>query len=130
MLCDAAEKALPLIQPRKPQRWKDDTLTALCAQSRSAHRAWKDAGCPSEGLLFEEKGRLRRAVRRRVIRFCAAKAERMRIQRRDKVFVAGARSRFRLSGRKNNRCSKLNVDGKVISSPQPVPDGSMGSVFQ
>ena len=92
MLCDAAEKTLPLIQPRKPQRWKDDTLTALCAQSRSARRAWKDAGCPSEGLFFEEEGRLRRAVRRRV-RFCAAKAERMRIQRRDKMFAAGARSR-------------------------------------
>ena len=53
VLCDAAEKTLPLIQPRKPQRWKDDTLTALCAQSRSARRAWKDAGCPSEGPLFE-----------------------------------------------------------------------------
>ena len=57
VLCD--EKTLPLIQPTKPQRWKDDTLTALCAQSRSARRAWKDAGCPSEGPLFEEKGRLR-----------------------------------------------------------------------
>ena len=85
-----AEKTLPLIQPRKPRRWKDDTLTALCAQSRSARRAWKNAGCPSEGSVFEEKGRLRRAVRRRVI-FCAAKAERMRIQRRDKMF-AGAKS--------------------------------------
>ena len=30
-LCDAAEKTLPLIQPRKPRKWKDDTLTALCA---------------------------------------------------------------------------------------------------
>ena len=69
MLCDAAEKALPLIQPRKPQRWKDDTLTALCAQSRSARRAWKDAGCPSEELFFEEEGRLCRDVRRRVTDF-------------------------------------------------------------
>ena len=119
VLCDAAEKTLPLIQPRKPRRWKDDTLTTLCAQSRSARRACKDAGCPSEGPLFEEKGRLRRAVRRRV-RFCAAKAERMRIQRRDKMFAAGARSRFKLPGRKNNRCSKLIVDGEVISSPQSL----------
>ena len=39
VLCDAAERTLPLVQPRKPRRWKDDTLTALCAQSRSAHRA-------------------------------------------------------------------------------------------
>ena len=43
----------------------------------------------------------------------------MRIQRRDKMFAAGARSRSRLPGRKN-RCSKLIVDGEVISSPQPL----------
>jgi len=90
VLWDAAEKILPLIQPRKPQRWKDDTLTALCAQSRSACRAWKDAGCPSEGPFYEEEGRLCRAVRRRVT-FCAAKAKRNRIQRRDKMFAAGER---------------------------------------
>ena len=71
------------------------------------------------GSLSEEKGRLCRDVRRRV-RFCAAKAERMTIQRRDKMFTAGARSCFRLPGRKNNRCSKLIVDGKVISSPQTL----------
>ena len=30
------------------------------------------------------------------------------------MFAAGARSHFRLPGRKNNRCSKLIVDGEVI----------------
>ena len=90
VLCDAAEKTLPVIQPRKPRRWKGDTLAALCAQSRSARK--------------EEKGRLCRAVRWRV-KFCATKAERMRIQRRAKMFIAGARSHFRLPGRKNNKCS-------------------------
>ena len=44
----------------------------------------------------------------------------MRIQRRDKMFTAGARSRFRLPGRKNNRCSSLIFDGEVISSPQSL----------
>ena len=39
-------------------------------------------------MFYEEEGRLRRAVRRRV-RFCVAKAERMRIQRSDKMFAAG-----------------------------------------
>ena len=112
MLCDAAVKTLPHVQPRKPRRWKDDTLTVLCAQSQSAWRAWKEAGCPSEGSLFEEKCRLRRAVKRRV-RFCAAKAERLRIQRRDRMFSVEARSRFRLPGRKNSRCSKLMVDGEA-----------------
>ena len=43
----------------------------------------------------------------------------MRIQRRDKMFADGARSRFRLPGKKN-RCSKLIVDGEVISSPQSL----------
>ena len=75
------------------------------------------SGCPSEGSLFEEKGRLRGAVRRRVI-FCAAKAERMRIQRRDKMFTAGAKSQT--AWQKCNRCSKLIVDGDVISSPQSL----------
>ena len=51
---------------------------------------------------------------------CAAKAEKMRIQRRDKTFAAGARSHFRLPGRMNKRCSKLIVDGEVISSPQSL----------
>ena len=78
VLCDAAEKTLPLIQPRKPRRWKDDTLTALCAQSRSVHKAWKDAGCPCIWrTALWEKGRLCWAVRRRV-RFFAAKPERIR----------------------------------------------------
>ena len=36
------------------------------------------------------------------------------------MFTAGARSHFRLPGRKNNRCSKLIVDGEVISSPQSL----------
>ena len=36
------------------------------------------------------------------------------------MFTAGARSRFRLPGRKNNRCSSLIFDGEVISSPQSL----------
>ena len=36
------------------------------------------------------------------------------------MFAAGVRIRFRLPGRKNNRCSKLIVDGEVISSPQSL----------
>ena len=31
-----------------------------------AHRAWREASCPSEGPLLEEKGRLSRSVRRMV----------------------------------------------------------------
>ena len=39
---------------------------------------------------------------------------------RDIMFAAGARSRFKLPGRKKNRCSKLIVDGEVIISPQSL----------
>ena len=59
MLVDAAERQLPLVQYKRPRKWKDDTLSCLCAESRVAHSAWKQAGCPGKGVLFEEKGRLR-----------------------------------------------------------------------
>ena len=83
LLTDAAEKLLPHVQPRRRARWRDDTLSCLCAQSRAARAAWKEAGRPGEGPLFDEKSRLRRAVRKRV-RFCAARSERMRMQRRER----------------------------------------------
>ena len=52
-------------------RWRDDTLSCLCAQSRAANAAWKEAGCTADGPHFKENGRLHLAVRKRV-RFCAA----------------------------------------------------------
>ena len=48
--------------------------------------AWKSAGSPTKGLLFEEKSRLQSAVRKR-IRWCAARDERLRYQRRNKLFA-------------------------------------------
>ena len=98
LLCFSAEKTLSLIQPRKPQRWMDDTSTALCAQSRSARTAWKVAGCPSgEKRQFmqgcKEEGQI-----------CAAKAERMRIQRRE-IRRSQLGQGVISDVRKNNRCS-------------------------
>lgn len=93
MLVDAAERQLPLVQSKRPRKWRDNTLSCLCAQSRAARSAWKQAGCPGEGQLLEKKSRLCRAVRRRV-RFCATQAEMMRIQRRDRMFASGNRHRF------------------------------------
>ena len=98
MLVDAAERQLSLVLPKRPRKWRDNTLSCLCAQSRAARSVWKQAGCPGEGPLFEEKSRLRRAVRR--VRFCAARAERMRIQRRDRMFASGNRHRFSTPMRK------------------------------
>ena len=71
LLTDTAEKLLPCVQPRRKAKWKDDTLSQLCAQSRAARAAWKEAECPGEGPLFEEKCRLRGAVRKRVSRAIA-----------------------------------------------------------
>ena len=67
LLTDTAEKLLPCVQPRRKTKWKDDTLSRLCAQSRAARAAWKEAGCPGEGPVFEEKCRLRRAEESEVL---------------------------------------------------------------
>ena len=79
ILQDCAAQLLPRIQPSKRKKWRDDILSGLCAKSRLARAAWKDAGCPPDGPLYEEKCRSRRAMRTR-IRWCAAKSERMRAQ--------------------------------------------------
>ena len=83
--------------------------------------AWKDAGSPSEGPLFEEKGRLRRAVRKRV-RFCAARSERLRMQRRDRMFAAGDGRRFKSPQRRKSRCAKLAVGGggDIVQDPETL----------
>ena len=90
LLAEAAEKTLPQVQGRRTSTYRDNMLSCLCAQSRAAHKAWREAGCPSDGPLYEEKGQLRRAVRRKV-RFCAAAVEHSRIQRREKMFASAAR---------------------------------------
>lgn len=53
MLVDAAERHLPLVHPRRPTRWRDETLSCLCAQSSAARSAWKEAGYPLEGPLYD-----------------------------------------------------------------------------
>ena len=66
MLVETAERLVPRVQPKGHSKWKDAVLSHLCAQSSAARKVWKLAGTPSEGPLFEDKGRLRRAVRQRV----------------------------------------------------------------
>ena len=66
LLAEAADqKTLPQVQGRRTSRYQDNTLSCLCAQSRVARKAWREAGCPSDGPLYKEKGRLRRAVKER-----------------------------------------------------------------
>ena len=94
ILQESAVRLLLIIQPKKGRKWRDDVLSGLCAKSRQAHAAWKSAGCPPAGLLYEEKNRLRCAMRKR-IRWCAAKSERLRVQRRDRLFAHQDGRRFR-----------------------------------
>ena len=89
----------------------------MCAQSRAAQAAWKEAGRLGKGPLFDEKSRLRRAVRKRV-RFCAARSERMRMQRRERMFAAKDSRRFRTPQWKKSRCAKLVVGGEVVQDPE------------
>ena len=62
-LKDMAEKSLPEKRYKKSPKWKDETLSALCAHNRVARQTWKENGCPKEGLIYEQKRRLRREIK-------------------------------------------------------------------
>ena len=119
LMVEAAEETLPVVQPRRKARMKDDVLSRLCAQSRAAWRVWKEAGSPWEGLLFEQMNKLRREVRKRV-HYCAAMTERRRVQRREMMFRNHDSSRFRIPGKQRSRCSKLRVGGRIVSDPDEM----------
>ena len=87
----AAKKTLPTVGGKgKKRKWfRDAVLKSACTQSKEARRIWKDAGCLSEGELFDRRVEARRAVRRRV-RECAAREERRRIQESERLFWSGA----------------------------------------
>ena len=118
LLVDTARETLPEVQSRRRVRMKDDILSRLCCQSRAAWRAWKEAGSPREGPLFEQKNQLRREVRTRV-NYCSAMVERRRVQRRE-MFRSQDSSRFRVPGKQRSRCSKLRVDGRLLSDPEEL----------
>ena len=117
LLTEVAEELLPCVQPKRRSRFRDDVLNRLCAQSRAARAAWRDAGSPPNGPLSEEKNRIRRAVRKRV-RWCAARTERSRVQRRNRLFAAGDNHRFKTPQRKKSRCSKLVVEDVTVQDPE------------
>ena len=119
IMVETAEETLPVIQPGRKPRLRDDILSRLCAQSRTAWRVWKEAGRPREGLLFEQKNQLRREVRTRV-NYCSAMAERRRVQRREMMFRHHDSSRFRMPGKQKSRCFKLRVRGKILSDPKEL----------
>ena len=74
LITDAAHKTLPLLKLSKAQRFRDRSLSQLCAKSKEAWRAWSEEGRPSSGPLFDAKCALRREVRQR-IKYCSAMEE-------------------------------------------------------
>ena len=77
---DAAQKTLPLLKPRRANRFRDKTLSQLCIRSKEAWRAWCREGRPVSGPSYDAKCALRREVRQRV-KFCSAMEERKRVER-------------------------------------------------
>ena len=80
---------------------------------------WKDAGCPSEGEVFDRRVEASRAVRRRV-RECAAREEKRRIQKRERLFRSGASNRFTQTQQRKKSCSKLMRDGRILSDKEEM----------
>ena len=74
-------------------------LLVGCVRSVVLRGKLGDGGCSTKGPLYEGKCTLRRMVTRRV-RFRAAKAERARIRRRERLLANKARNRFRCPGSK------------------------------
>ena len=126
-LVECGLNTLPLINGKKKRVWKDKQLSDLCENSRKARDCWKKAGRPRSGPLYEEKSRLRCEVRRRV-RFCAGKAERLKIRKRDRLFETGHKCRFE-TPRKKTRCDRMMVNNEIVSdSCRSTPEG-MGESF-
>ena len=114
-----AEMTLPTIQPSKKRKkshfFKDSTLKHLCERSKSAWREWCDAGRPQSGPLYETKKDLRREIKKR-INLCAAIDERKPTTRRERMFRQKESRRFKAPHRQIARCSKLRVNGEVLSA--------------
>ena len=69
------DATLPHSKPNKACKFRDRTLSQLCAKSKEAWRAWCDSGRPLSEPLCEAKCSLRSQVRQR-IKVCAAIEER------------------------------------------------------
>lgn len=57
---------------------------------------------------------------RKRVRWCAAKSEHVRVQRRDRLFATQDHRQYMTPQRKKARCSKLFVDGEVVWDPETL----------
>ena len=67
LIKDAAGTILPLHKAKRANRFKDRTLSQLCAKSKVAWEAWKNGARPCEGPLYEAKCSTRKEVKKRII---------------------------------------------------------------
>ena len=89
----------------KKKWYKDEELKRLCKESQDVRKKWKDEGSIKRGLLYETKLILKRQIKKRV-RQCAAREERVRIRRKDKMFRVR-----RVGGLGPSRKSKVHALG-------------------
>ena len=113
-LCDAASATLPKVGGVRRRPLCDKELSEVTKRNKDAWFRWCEACRPTRGPAYELKNRLRREVRSCVHR-CAGRAERKRVGRFERRFRERSHCRYRLPGGKKSRCSKLRVDGKLIS---------------
>ena len=117
ILQDCAVRLLPCIRLSKRKKCQDDILSGLCVKSCFTCATWKNAGRPPDSPLYEEKNKSRCAVRKR-IRCCADNSERIRAQRRDKMFVHQDARRFQTQRGQKSRCSKLIVGEEIVQDQE------------
>ena len=119
----SAEMILPTIRSSKKgtksKFFNDSTLKHLCQHSKSAWKEWCDAGRPQSGPLLETKRDLRREIKK-CINLCAAVDERKRTRKREQMFKQKNNRRFRAPHRRKARCSKLRVNGEIISNTEDL----------
>ena len=99
------------IKVESQNRFKDATLSTLCAQSSLARCKWTEEGRPTDGPTYEGNCGLHHALRKRV-RFCAAHEENPRIQCRKKLFATNYYRGFRKRCKGSKKPHKLYVNGK------------------
>ncbi len=109
-LLSSATSTLPHVSQRRSQNKNlhDSELRSLCSKSRKAFWAWKQAGRPRHGPLFEERKVAKLAVKNRLL-LCRASKERARLAKIDQKFQQRVNNRFRLHKEKTAVCKKLRV---------------------
>ena len=96
-----------------------NSLSTLCSKQCSQH-TWKENESPKEGPLYDEKGRMRREVKR-MLRYCTTQAENRRLLLREGMFASSHPHCFKLPGQSKKNCSRLKVDHIVITNlPCPL----------